>query len=165
MAPHPTLTSRQLDDIVAWVLAQKTAEAAPTAATAATLAPVETKLPVVALIAHADPEKIPRPRGPQFAVAPLTSLPGAPKIDAAKAELGRQLLFRFMQDRRLDGADPATLVRDMITAAHTMNLASRLLQERLMQVPEYLARGREGARFAATTSLTDRGFTPWWARF
>lgn len=43
----------------------------------------------------------------------------------------------FMWDGRLDGADMGTLVRDMITEAHTMNMDSRLMQERLKQVPEY----------------------------
>lgn len=45
----------------------------------------------------------------------------------------------FMWDGRLDGADMGTLVRDMITEAHTMNMDSRLMQERLKQVPEYAA--------------------------
>lgn len=45
----------------------------------------------------------------------------------------------FMWDGRLDGADMGTLVRDMITEAHTMNMDSRLMQERLSQVPEYVA--------------------------
>lgn len=46
---------------------------------------------------------------------------------------------RFMWDGRLDGSDIGTLVRDMITEAHTMNMDSRLMQERLKQVPEYVA--------------------------
>jgi cytochrome c peroxidase len=46
---------------------------------------------------------------------------------------------RFMWDGRLDGADMGTLVRDMITESHTMNMDSRLMQERLKQVPEYEA--------------------------
>jgi cytochrome c peroxidase len=46
---------------------------------------------------------------------------------------------RFMWDGRLDGSDLGTLVRDMITEAHTMNMDSRLMQERLKQVPEYVA--------------------------
>ncbi len=45
---------------------------------------------------------------------------------------------RLMWDGRLDGADMATLVRDMLTEAHTMNMDSRLMQERLSQVPEYV---------------------------
>jgi cytochrome c peroxidase len=44
----------------------------------------------------------------------------------------------FMWDARLDGADQGTLVRDMLTEAHTMNMDSRLAQERLKQVPEYV---------------------------
>lgn len=45
----------------------------------------------------------------------------------------------FMWDGRLDGADLDTVVRDMMTEAHTMNMDSRLAQERLKQVPEYAA--------------------------
>ncbi|MCB1519021.1 MAG: c-type cytochrome [Hyphomicrobiaceae bacterium] len=45
----------------------------------------------------------------------------------------------FMWDGRLDGSDAGTLVRDMLTEAHTMNMDSRLAQERLKQVPEYQA--------------------------
>lgn len=44
---------------------------------------------------------------------------------------------RFMWDGRLDGSDGATLVRDMITEAHFMNADTRLVQERLKQIPEY----------------------------
>ena len=44
---------------------------------------------------------------------------------------------RFLWDGRLDGSDAGTLVRDMITETHTMNMDSRLMQERLKQVPEY----------------------------
>lgn len=44
---------------------------------------------------------------------------------------------RFLWDGRLDGSDAGTLVRDMITEAHTMNMDGRLMQERLQQVPEY----------------------------
>lgn len=40
-------------------------------------------------------------------------------------------------DARLDASDLATLSRDMITEAHTMNADTRLVQERLKQVPEY----------------------------
>jgi len=46
---------------------------------------------------------------------------------------------RFLWDGRLDGSDAGTLVRDMITEAHTMNMDGRLMQERLQQVPEYEA--------------------------
>ncbi len=44
----------------------------------------------------------------------------------------------LMRDGRLDGADLGTLVRDMLTEAHTMHMDSRLAQERLKQVPEYM---------------------------
>ncbi|MCF8151478.1 MAG: hypothetical protein K9K30_10050 [Burkholderiaceae bacterium] len=47
--------------------------------------------------------------------------------------------IRFLWDGRLDGSDAGTMVRDMITEAHTMNMDSRLMQERLKQVPEYNA--------------------------
>jgi cytochrome c peroxidase len=47
---------------------------------------------------------------------------------------GRNVL---MWDGRLDGADLATAVRDMLTEAHTMNMDTRLAQERLKQAPEY----------------------------
>ncbi|MCX7148298.1 MAG: hypothetical protein NTY05_02640 [Rhodocyclales bacterium] len=46
---------------------------------------------------------------------------------------------RFMWDGRLDGSDAGTLVRDMMTEAHTMNMDARLAQERVKQVPEYVA--------------------------
>jgi cytochrome c peroxidase len=45
---------------------------------------------------------------------------------------------RFLWDGRLDGADMGTLVRDMITESHTMNMDSRLMQERVKQIPEYV---------------------------
>ncbi|MBV2358424.1 photosynthetic protein synthase I [Thalassococcus sp. CAU 1522] len=45
----------------------------------------------------------------------------------------------LMWDGRLDGADLGTLVRDMLTESHTMHMDSRLAQERLKQVPEYMA--------------------------
>ena len=43
----------------------------------------------------------------------------------------------FMWEGRLDGADLPTVVRDMITESHTMQMDSRLMQERLKQIPEY----------------------------
>jgi len=46
---------------------------------------------------------------------------------------------RFHWDGRLDGSDAGTLVRDQITEAIFMNMDSRLMQERLKQVPEYNA--------------------------
>lgn len=45
---------------------------------------------------------------------------------------------RFMWDGRLDGADPGTVVRDMVTEAHFMNADGRIVQERLKQIPEYV---------------------------
>jgi len=49
---------------------------------------------------------------------------------------GRKYL---MWDGRLEGADLGTAVRDMLTEAHTMNMDTRLAQERLKQSPEYMA--------------------------
>ena len=46
---------------------------------------------------------------------------------------------RLMWDGRLDGADLATAVRDMVTEAHFMNADARLVQERVKQSPEYRA--------------------------
>lgn len=50
----------------------------------------------------------------------------------------------FMWDGRLDGGDLGTLVRDMLVEAHTMNMDSRLAQERLKQIPEYAKLFDEG---------------------
>ncbi|MCK8464017.1 photosynthetic protein synthase I [Aliiroseovarius sp. S1339] len=44
----------------------------------------------------------------------------------------------LMWDGRLDGADMSTVSRDMMTESHTMHMDSRLAQERLKQVPEYV---------------------------
>lgn len=49
---------------------------------------------------------------------------------------GRKYL---MWDGRLEGADLGTAVRDMLTEAHTMNIDTRLAQERLKQAPDYMA--------------------------
>ena len=46
----------------------------------------------------------------------------------------------FYWDGRLTGKDRATQVRDKITETHFMNLDGRLMQERLKQLPEYVAR-------------------------
>ena len=46
---------------------------------------------------------------------------------------------RFTWDGRLDGSDLGTLVRDMVTEAHFMNADGRIVQERLKQIPEYVA--------------------------
>lgn len=45
----------------------------------------------------------------------------------------------LMWDGRLEGADLGTAVRDMLTEAHTMNIDTRLAQERLKQAPDYMA--------------------------
>jgi cytochrome c peroxidase len=45
----------------------------------------------------------------------------------------------FMRDGRLDGDDLGTVVRDSLTESHSMHMDSRLAQERLKQVPEYMA--------------------------
>jgi cytochrome c peroxidase len=133
-----------------------------------------------------------------LAAPALAPLPDPPKVNEARAELGRLLFFdsrlsgdtnwscaschdpakgwgdgkaladaytgslyfrnapalfnswgkRYLTwDGRLDGSDPATLVRDMMTEAHTMNIDTRLAQERLKQVPAYV--GRFTAAFGA----------------
>ncbi len=51
--------------------------------------------------------------------------------------LNATLKSRFHWDGRLDGTDAGTLARDMITEAVFLNMDSRLMQERLKQVPEY----------------------------
>ncbi|MBM3566181.1 MAG: photosynthetic protein synthase I, partial [Alphaproteobacteria bacterium] len=53
--------------------------------------------------------------------------------------LSVRLKRRLMWDGRLDGADLATAVRDMVTEAHFMNADARLVQERLRQIPDLLA--------------------------
>ena len=45
----------------------------------------------------------------------------------------------FYWDGRLSGKDAATQVRDKITETHFMNLDGRIMQERLKQIPEYVA--------------------------
>ncbi len=65
--------------------------------------------------------------------------PGSEYFRNAPTVLNAGFKRRFMWDGRLDGADMGTLVRDMLTEAHTMNMDSRLMQERLKQVPEYVA--------------------------
>jgi len=49
--------------------------------------------------------------------------------------LSVQLKTRLTWDGRLDGADLATAVRDMVTEAHFMNADARLVQERVRQIP------------------------------
>lgn len=68
-----------------------------------------------------------------------TGYPSTEYFRNAPALLNSRYKKLFMWDGRLDGADMGTLVRDMITEAHTMNMDSRLMQERLKQVPEYAA--------------------------
>ncbi len=64
--------------------------------------------------------------------------PGALYFRNTPTLINATLQKRFMWDGRLDGSDITTLCRDMITESHTMNMDSRLMQERLKQVPEYL---------------------------
>lgn len=66
-----------------------------------------------------------------------TGYPSTEYFRNAPTVLNSKHRTRFMWDGRLDGADAGTLVRDMITEAHTMNADGRLVQERLKQVPEY----------------------------
>lgn len=66
-----------------------------------------------------------------------TGYPSMEYFRNAPTVLNAKYRQRFLWDGRLDGTDTGTLVRDMITETHTMNMDSRLMQERLQQVPEY----------------------------
>jgi len=79
-----------------------------------------------------DPEK-----GWGDGVALSAGYPSMAYFRNAPTVLNAKYRRRFMWDGRLDGSDAGTLVRDMITETHTMNMDSRLMQERLKQVPEY----------------------------
>ena len=68
-----------------------------------------------------------------------TGYPSMEYFRNAPTVLNAKFQKRFLWDGRLDGSDAGTLVRDMITETHTMNMDSRLMQERLKQVPEYRA--------------------------
>ena len=68
-----------------------------------------------------------------------TGYPSMEYFRNAPTVLNSKLRGRFLWDGRLDGTDAGTVVRDMITETHTMNMDSRLMQERLKQVPEYRA--------------------------
>ena len=50
----------------------------------------------------------------------------------------------FFWDGRMGGDDMASQVRDQITETHFLNLDGRILQERLAQVPEYVALFEKG---------------------
>lgn len=65
--------------------------------------------------------------------------PGSEYFRNAPSIINTRHRGRFMWDGRLDGSDAGTLVRDMVTEAHTMQADGRLVQERLKQVPEYVA--------------------------
>lgn len=66
-----------------------------------------------------------------------TGYPSMEYFRNAPTVLNAKYRQRFLWDGRLDGSDAGTLVRDMITETHTMNMDARLMQERLKQVPEY----------------------------
>ena len=66
-----------------------------------------------------------------------TGYPSMEYFRNAPTVLNAKYRKRFLWDGRLDGSDAGTLVRDMITEAHTMNMDGRLMQERLKQIPEY----------------------------
>lgn len=66
-----------------------------------------------------------------------TGYPSMEYFRNAPTVLNAKYRQRFLWDGRLDGSDAGTLVRDMITETHTMNMDGRLMQERLKQVPEY----------------------------
>jgi len=68
-----------------------------------------------------------------------TGYPASEYFRNSPTLINATLKNRFMWDGRLDGSDAGTLVRDMMTEAHTMNMDGRLAQERVKQVPEYVA--------------------------
>ncbi|MDD5296149.1 MAG: cytochrome c peroxidase [Rhodocyclaceae bacterium] len=68
-----------------------------------------------------------------------TGYPSTEYFRNAPTVLNARHRIRFLWDGRLDGTDAGTLVRDMVTEAHTMNADGRIVQERLKQIPEYLA--------------------------
>lgn len=65
--------------------------------------------------------------------------PGSPYFRNAQTLLNVVFQKQVFWDGRLSGADLPTLVRDHLTEAHFMNADGRLLQERMKQVPEYVA--------------------------
>jgi cytochrome c peroxidase len=65
--------------------------------------------------------------------------PGSPYFRNAPTLLNIVFHKQVFWDGRLSGADLPTLVRDHLTEAHFMNADGRLLQERMKQVPEYVA--------------------------
>lgn len=65
--------------------------------------------------------------------------PGSPYFRNSPTLMNVVFKKQFYWDGRLSGADLPTQVRDAITEAHFMNTDGRLLQERMKQVPEYVA--------------------------
>ncbi|MFQ5989879.1 MAG: cytochrome-c peroxidase [Candidatus Methylomirabilales bacterium] len=65
--------------------------------------------------------------------------PGSPYFRNAPTLMNVLFQKQLYWDGRLAGADLPTQVRDALTEAHFMNADGRLLQERLKQVPEYVA--------------------------
>lgn len=65
--------------------------------------------------------------------------PGSPYFRNAPSLINVVFQKQLYWDGRLSGADLPTQVRDALTEAHFMNADGRLLQERLKQVPEYVA--------------------------
>jgi cytochrome c peroxidase len=65
--------------------------------------------------------------------------PGSPYFRNAQSVLNVAFQGQLFWDGRLSGKDLPTLVRDHLTEAHFMHADGRLLQERLKQVPEYVA--------------------------
>lgn len=68
-----------------------------------------------------------------------TGYPASENFRNTPTILNAALKSRFMWDGRLDGSDAGTLARDQITEAVFMNADGRLVQERVKQVPEYMA--------------------------
>ncbi|MBM3356452.1 MAG: photosynthetic protein synthase I [Betaproteobacteria bacterium] len=65
--------------------------------------------------------------------------PGSEYFRNAPTVVNAVFRDRFMWDGRLDGTDLGTLVRDKVTEGHFMQSDGRIIQQRLKQVPEYVA--------------------------
>ncbi|OHC63615.1 MAG: hypothetical protein A2045_07830 [Rhodocyclales bacterium GWA2_65_20] len=65
--------------------------------------------------------------------------PASESFRNAPTLINATLKSRYLWDGRLEGGDAGTMSRDMITEANFMNMDGRLLQERIKQVPEYVA--------------------------
>ena len=65
--------------------------------------------------------------------------PGSLHFRNSKSLLNTAYNRFYFWDGRMGGDDPASMVRNEITETHILNLDGRIMQERLAQVPEYVA--------------------------